>query len=773
LLLLDDLQWCDRETLEWLQYCLRFDPQAPVLIVGTLRREERSGNAALAAILLALQRRTQFSEMTLGPLNPTDTATLAVTVAGQALEAEQINLLYQETEGNPLFVVEMVRAVLGRDGEEQKNGEEALSPTPLSGRSSGPLPAKVQAVIQARLLQLTPPARELAALAAVIGREFDFRVLLEAGSAGEDTLVRNLNELEQGYIVREQGVDTYDFSHDKIREVVYAGLSVTQRRFWHRRVGEALATIYSDNPELVSGQAAAHFEKAGSLDQAFRYYVRAADQAAGLHAFHKAEELYGHAIGLAKKLNLPESKLIETYSERGRMLEHLGRYAEAIQVYHELEKLGRARHDRQMEGAAVAQLVTCYIEPNDTHNLKPAEALIERGLALARELDDPDLESRLLWSKMVSASHYGADEEAQAAGEASIVIARQHGLKKRLAYVLNDLATNLRLSGQPERGQACADEARRLFQEMNNLPMLADNLGQQAWSDYHALVFEEALQHAAECATLSQKIHNGWNLSMARLIRGMVWLVRGEWGQALADLAESMQFGEEAGFVIALTVVPTKLGALLREIGQLDRAWSLHRKAHAISLRQAPFLLHAIEAQLALDAFAAGQVDDGNRWLGSMRQHAPRGAIPTAWLVLAEPALAEMGGVEYTAEWAMALATVEQAIQQARQRRLPLYSPGLSYQRGRCLSLSGQLEEAEIELDKAITAAQTAGFRPVLWQAHATLSQLCRRQGRSLAAETHRQTAAAVVQEMAGFLTEPAQRQSFLETAAVQAVLSP
>jgi DNA-binding SARP family transcriptional activator len=730
LLLLDDLQWCDRETLEWLHYYLRFDPQAPVLVVGTLRLEERRGNPVLAATLLTLHHRTRFSEILLGPLNPVDTAMLVATVAGQPLEPERIDRLYQETEGNPLFVVEMVRAALGRDWEEQKRGGESFSPISLYSRASSPLPAKVQAVIQARLLQLAPPARELAGLASVIGREFTFRVLLEAGSADEDTLVRNLNELEHYYIVREQGVDTYDFSHDKIREVVYTGLSVTHRRFLHRRVGEALAAIHTDNPELVSGQAAAHFEKAGSLDQAFRYYMRAADQAAGLHAFHKAEELYGRAVDLAKKLNLPDPKLIETYAAQGRMLEHLGRYADAIQVYHELEKLGRARHSQQMEGAAVAQLVTCYIEPNDTHNLESAEALIERGLALARELGDRDLESRLLWSKMVSVSHYGASEEAQTAGEASIFIARQHGLKKRLAYVLNDLATNLRLSGQLEQGQAYADEARRLFQEMNNLPMVADNLGQQAWSDYHSLAFDEALKHAAECTTLSQKIHNHWNLSMAALIRGMVWVARGEWGQALIDLAESMQFGEEAGFVIALTVTPIKLGALLREIGQLDRAWSLHQKAHAICLRQAPFLLHAIEAHLALDAFAGGQIEDGNRWLASMRQHAPRGAIPTAWLVLAEPALAETASAEYTDQWAMALDTVEQAIHEAQQRRLPLYFAGLTYQRGCCLSALGNLKEAEVELDKAITAAQAAVFRPVLWQAHAALSQLCRMQGR-------------------------------------------
>lgn len=107
------------------------------------------------------------------------------------------------------------------------------------------LPQTVQAVIAERLAQLSPPARELVSMAAVIGHAFTFEVLAQASGADEDTLVSGLDELWQRRIVREQGQDAYDFSHDKIREVAYTALSAVRRRLLHRKVAEALVMVHT------------------------------------------------------------------------------------------------------------------------------------------------------------------------------------------------------------------------------------------------------------------------------------------------------------------------------------------------------------------------------------------------------------------------------------------------------------------------------------------------------------------------------------------------
>ncbi len=110
LLVIDDLHWCDRETLDWLHYLLRFDPGARLLVVGTCRPEELDEDCPFAKTLPVLHRDVRLTEIKLGPLDGQETATLAANVAGKELEPAAAVNLYRETEGNPLFVVETVRA---------------------------------------------------------------------------------------------------------------------------------------------------------------------------------------------------------------------------------------------------------------------------------------------------------------------------------------------------------------------------------------------------------------------------------------------------------------------------------------------------------------------------------------------------------------------------------------------------------------------------------------------------------------------------------------
>src|SRR5260370_26263469 len=109
LLLLDDRQWCARETLAWDHDLLRFDPQARLLIVGTLRAEELTNEHPLQSLLATLRREGQLTQISLERLTAAEAATLAAQLAGRELDAEVATRLYQDTEGNALFVVETVR----------------------------------------------------------------------------------------------------------------------------------------------------------------------------------------------------------------------------------------------------------------------------------------------------------------------------------------------------------------------------------------------------------------------------------------------------------------------------------------------------------------------------------------------------------------------------------------------------------------------------------------------------------------------------------------
>ena len=295
LLFIDDLQWCDDDSFEWLHSFFRSETAGSTFVLGTARPEEAGRDHPLTRLVSELRQSGQVSEFPLSPLDVDEVTALAVQVAGKECQPAFLSSLYQSTKGNPLFVVESVRASC-EDGADHA-GESEIS------KSSAP--ARVQAVIAARFAQLTPPAHELAGLAASIGRPFSFDLLAKATDWDEDSLSRALEELWQRRIIDGQGAGAYDFTHDLLREVAYSELSPIRRRSLHRRVAVAFEELYAADLDGVSGWLAAHYDAAGMAEQAIRYYRAAAPVAKRRFADAEAADLIRRALRLCR--DFPET----------------------------------------------------------------------------------------------------------------------------------------------------------------------------------------------------------------------------------------------------------------------------------------------------------------------------------------------------------------------------------------------------------------------------------------------------------------------------------
>ncbi len=296
--LIDDLQWCDSDTLAWLHFLMRSPFPAKLLLVATLRPEELTAGSALVSWLADLRSGARLDTVELGPLSETETRVLAENETGRALEPEAAQRLFAETEGHPLFVVETLRMA----GDTGPTATDWLP----GARPGNQLPT-IQAVIARRLDLLSPAGRDLAELAATIGHSFTYLTLTRANKEiDEATLVRALDELWQRRIIREQGESAYDFSHDKIRAAAYQGLSTARRRYLHRCVAESLeykargnpSTGPGDETEELSGQIGSHFEKGGQAERAVPYYKQAAEVAGRVFANERALGYFQSALGL-------------------------------------------------------------------------------------------------------------------------------------------------------------------------------------------------------------------------------------------------------------------------------------------------------------------------------------------------------------------------------------------------------------------------------------------------------------------------------------------
>jgi DNA-binding SARP family transcriptional activator len=281
LLLIDDLQWCDHETLLWLRYLLRFDPQAKLLVIGTWRNDAVDPAHPLQTLLRDLANANQLTPIEVTTLSAEETAALARQLTARQIVNSELQQLYAVTEGHPLFVIETVRSV-GEWGLDMGRTQ------PHAATSNAPrLPPKVEHIIQARLSQLSTAARELVSLAATIGRQFTLAVIAHASQMPTETLLRLLDELWQRRIIRERSANEYDFSHDLLREVAYRTQSQTWRQYYHQRVAEALEALYANEREKVAGQLAGHFEAAALPARALTYYGAAATAAFQLYALQE------------------------------------------------------------------------------------------------------------------------------------------------------------------------------------------------------------------------------------------------------------------------------------------------------------------------------------------------------------------------------------------------------------------------------------------------------------------------------------------------------
>jgi predicted ATPase len=254
----------------------------------------------LRTFLLHLRNTMRVTEITLQPLDAAETGKLASQVANRELDLDSVMHLYHETGGYPLFVVEMVRADLGRVSTSPPESDRPRQ-APLDDART--LPPRVHAVLVGRLLQLSASARGFVELAATIGREFTLDLLIAVSNADADSAVRALDELWYKRIVRERGANNYDFTHDKLREVAYAEISAPQRRMLHRRVAQALEAMHAEEDlDSVSGQIASHYERAGMIEQALPHYQRAAAVAQRVYANEDAISLLSRSLELLELL---------------------------------------------------------------------------------------------------------------------------------------------------------------------------------------------------------------------------------------------------------------------------------------------------------------------------------------------------------------------------------------------------------------------------------------------------------------------------------------
>jgi class 3 adenylate cyclase/predicted ATPase len=528
----EDLHWADPSTLEVLTLMLDQVPTTRMLALLTFRPE----------FIPPWKSRSHISHLTLNRLGQPQVEAMVDRVTGdKTLPAEVIQQIVAKTDGVPLFVEELTKSVLESVGVH--GGAPLLSLA---------IPSTLHDSLMARLDRLGP-AKEVAQVGAVLGREFSYDLLHAVSPIDEEGLQHGLKQLVEAGLVYQRGVlpqAHYLFKHALIQDTAYQSLLKSRRQQLHNQVAQVLEEQFPQTIETQPELVARHYTEAGLIEQAIPYWQRAGERAIGRSAL--VEGVAHLTKGLELLKTLPDTP--ERAQQELTLLTTLGFPLKVIKGYGAPEvgqAYARARELCQQIGetpqlfTAIQGLCGFYIMRAE---YRMARELAEQCLTLAQRVQDPVI---LLWAHATRANvlfYFGELTQTRAHGEQGLALydPRQH---RSVAFstghdlgvhCLSYALATLWLLGYPDQARKRNSENLGLAQELALPSVMAFALYWAVWL-HHAHQEGEAAQEQAEVLIALAREHGfPWFLTAGTILRGWALVEQGQGEEGIAQIRQGL-----------------------------------------------------------------------------------------------------------------------------------------------------------------------------------------------------------------------------------------
>jgi DNA-binding SARP family transcriptional activator len=575
-LVLDDLHAADAASLLLLQFIADGLPEARLLVVGAYRDVDPSLRDPLAETLAELRRRPGTRSLALTGLPQADVGSFVALATGLEPSVPLVSALHRATEGNPLFVGELVRLLAS---------EEALEAFTDAESSRRMIPESVRAVIRRRLARLSENCRLVLVLASVLGREFELATLGLVSEVTGDHLLEFLDEAAQERLVTDvpSQPGRLRFAHVLIRDTLYDEITPGRRLQLHRRVGDALEEFYADNLEPHLAELAYHFYESARpavAEKALAYARRAAEGSLRLLAYEEAARLFAVALRVLDGMESPDQALrCELLLALGDAQARAGDTPGSKQTYREAarvaEELGLS--DQLARGALGYGGRLSWDVSRDDEYLVP---LLEKALDAQTDEESPlrvRLLARLAGGPLRDAS---ADpERRRALGAQALEIARRAGEPATLAYALQGyIGSRHSPDFTPEQAETA--------KELVAVALRAGDLERavEAWefvvlSSIELGDMSSARAGLEEMTRLAEELRQPAQRWVVGVYRGLFALHEGRFGDAERLIEETRAVGERAQSWNAAATYGLQLYVLRRHQGRVEEVENLVRRA--------------------------------------------------------------------------------------------------------------------------------------------------------------------------------------------------
>jgi len=567
-LLLDDVHWADRDSLELLDVVTRRVESTSILIVVTYRSEGVHRHHPLYVMLPTLQRDRPVESVRLRRLDRAATAVIAEASCGPC-SPQLIDSLHARSEGNPFFLAELLRDFKERQVLARA---DAVSTVPIS---EAQLPVVLQHVVTRRIARLGEVGEQLLQAAAIAGEEWDLGVVEAVLGWQEEQLLCALEAALEAKVVAPaaERAETYRFTHGLIRDVLYAEQVARRRKHLHERIAAILQEKAPSAADRAAHTAALahHFLAAEQWEKALQYSMAAGDAARGRYGSGSALQFYEQALDILHRISSIHPE------EQAALYERLGQVRMGL---------------NQME---------------------PARAAFEHMVQSARAGGDMVAEGRaLLWLSFVQ-SRLSQMKEARVAGDAAVEMAWRAGDPRLLATGLWNLGRIYLVSGELALAPQHLDEAERLARQEGESTLLGRCLMEQArlsnWNGDYA----RAARQAAEGLELARTGRDSLFLAGLCWILGIASGELGHYSSALEVLHQGLAYtGEVEDLHYSVKLLNT-IGWLHGEIGDTEAALSHDQQALDASRRGPADRIREAECycllNLATDRLQLGDVE--------------------------------------------------------------------------------------------------------------------------------------------------------------------
>jgi DNA-binding CsgD family transcriptional regulator/tetratricopeptide (TPR) repeat protein len=473
----EDLHWADQSTRDLLAFLVRNLRRERVLLVVTYRNDE-PGQQQLGPYLAELDRGGRVERVELALLDQAQTGAQLVGILGAAPAAELVDAVFARSEGNPFFTEELLAVVRAGSSE---------------------LPATLRDLLRGRVQALPQSAQHVLEVAAVAGRRMPHRLLAAVAGLEEQQLDGALREaVASQLLMTAPGEDGYDVRHALLREVIVADLLPGERARLHAALAHTVVDLLGSGELDWSGSAAevaAHWHRAGDLQQALAWSVRAAVEADGIYAYAEATHHYGRALELWDRVTDAEARAGMDH------VELLQRAARAANASGDTDRaLALVEQALRLVDPVVDPVGAGLLHERRGLYLRVSRDLPSRFEALREAVrlipaDPPSRErARVLASYAEALVTAARIEEARTASEEAVAIARQVGADLELGRALVALGGAQAATGVFEAAVVSLREACRLAEQHADLDTLGRAYGWLA----EALMQAGHLQDAVE-----------------------------------------------------------------------------------------------------------------------------------------------------------------------------------------------------------------------------------------------------------------------------------